>query len=337
MKPDSSGSRASAGTTNVPYEYIAFTRDDGQEVQGVLEAASEELAEQALWREGYVVANLKPVGSRPSLAGLMPSFGVKLGDAMFLCLVLATFLGLYFVRTQGPFMAVAGRSMEPTLRLFDLILVKKVLPQEVKEGDIIVFNVPPILRETYNYPPVVSHRVIEVDTSGGARAFRTKGDNTGEDPFTVSPRDLRGKPYESIPYLGFLPLFLQSRQGLYFMVAATIIIGLYHYSEQLDRGRKGLQRALFGPIIEEQTQNSQELQQRVEGVEQALGQFGSAMSEYGGHLKSHTAAVKALAQAAEELRQTVREQNSFKPSPSASASPPSTDAHADTHLRVNTD
>ena len=277
----------------MPYEYVAFTRDgDGQEVRGVLEAASEELAEQALWREDYVIASLKPVDNdRPNLAGLMPfSFGVKLRDVMFIGLVLAMFLGVYFVRTQGPFMAIVGRSMEPILHLGDFILVEKVLPQEVTEGDIIVFDVSSIVQETHNYPPVVAHRVIEVDTSGDAPAFRTKGDNSGEDPFTVLPRDLRGRLSKSIAYLGFLPLFLQSSQGLFFMIATAVLIGLYQYSEGLDRGRKGLQRVLFAPVIEEQTRHSQELQQRVGGVEQTLGQLVSAVSEGAAHLQSHTAA-----------------------------------------------
>ena len=294
MKPGNSSEWASAENTNLPYGYIAFTRDDGQEVRGVLEVSTEELAEQALWDSGYIIASLKPVDNNwPNLAGLMPSslFGVKLRDAKFLCLVLAMFFGFYLLRTQGPFMAVVGHSsMEPTLHLFDLILIEKVVPQEVREGDIIVFNVSPTYHKCYNYPRVVAHRVIEVYTSGGGPAFRTKGDNSGEDPFTVLARDLRGKPYKSIAYLGFLPLFLQSTQGLFFMIAATIIIVIYDYSEELDRGRKGLQRVLFAPIIEEQTRYSQELQQRVGGVEQTLGQLVSAVSEGAAHLQSHTAA-----------------------------------------------
>jgi len=277
------------------YEYVAVVgRDgDGQEVRGVLEAASEELAEQTLWREGYIVASLKPVDNdRHNLAGLMPfSFGVKLRDVMFIGLVLAMFLGVYFVRTQGPFVAIVGRSMEPVLHLGDFILVEKVLPQEVTEGDIIVFDVSSSLQEAHNYPPVVAHRVIEVDTSGGAPAFRTKGDNSGEDPFTVLPGDLRGRLSKSIAYLGFLPLFLQSPQGLFFVIATAVLIGLYQYSEELDRGRKGLQTVLLAPIIEEQTRHSQELQQRVGGVEQALGQLALAVREGAAQFQSHPAAV----------------------------------------------
>ena len=267
------------------YKYVAYTRDEWQKVEAVLEAASEELAEEALWEAGYLVATVKPVGRVPSLAGLMlSSFRLKAWRVMLL--VLATLLGLYLLMSYGPLMPIVGRSMEPTLRLFDLILIEKVLPQEVSEGDIIVFNVSSTFQEAYNYPPVVAHRVIEVGASGGAPTFRTKGDNTGEEPFTVFPRDLRGRLHKSIPYLGFLPLFLRSRQALYFIVTATVLFGLYHYSEEINGAAKRLHRRLFGPLIEDQTRSSQELQQKVGGVEQALGELASAMSEYTSHIST---------------------------------------------------
>ena len=225
--------------------------------------------------------------------------------------------GLFFVKGAAPFLPVFGTSMEPALRAGDLIIIEEVSPSEVKEGDIIVFSVPAQVREYYDYPEVVAHRVIEVSTEP-TLSFRTKGDNTSEDPFAVRAQDVRGRVGQQIPYLGFSLLFLQSQQGITTMIVALFLLVLFLYGGDLARGTKKMQRGALAPVIEESQRREQVIAQRlkgteqkIEGTQQALNSFASAMGEYAQHLASHTAAVKDLASASQDLRNTAREQSQF--------------------------
>lgn len=216
---------------------------------------------------------------------------------------------LWYLRTSTPFLAVASGSMEPTLSLGDIIIINEISPYEVEEGDIIIFNVPAPIQETYNYPPVISHRVIRVTTSGEGITFRTKGDNTGEDPFNVLPGNIKGKYMDSIPYIGYPVLFVNSKQGIMFIIAAAIIFSIYGLSGTLNQARQRLPRQLLAPVIEENQHASQMITQRMEASDQVLAKFTSAIEVYAQHLQSHTSAIQGLSEASQELKKSAAEQN----------------------------
>ena len=73
-------------------------------------------------------------------------------------LVLAIGFLIFYLRTWAPFMAISGKSMEPELKVGDFVLIEQVSPREVKEGDVIVFEIPTLVREHYNYPLLIAHR-----------------------------------------------------------------------------------------------------------------------------------------------------------------------------------
>ncbi|HEY51713.1 MAG TPA: signal peptidase I [Dehalococcoidia bacterium] len=228
-------------------------------------------------------------------------------------IILAAFLA---VRGAMPFMPVFGTSMEPELHAGNLILIKDKEPEEVKVGDIIVYNVPPAIQDFYNYPPVVAHRVIEVRDTQYGIAWRTKGDNAGEDPFTVRANDLRGTVSHQVPLLGFPFLFLQSQQGLMFVIIALSLFALYLYANDISRGGQKIHRGLFAPVIKETMRDTETLAQRMDGTEkvmaqtqEALSSFAIAMAEYAEHLRSHTSAIQGLAEASHELKRGAAEQN----------------------------
>jgi len=202
---------------------------------------------------------------------------------------------VFFLRTQAPFMAIAGRSMEPALHLGDFVLIEQVSPWEIKEGDVIIFEVPSPVRELYNYPSIVAHRVVKINTKENVITFNTQGDNLGgSDPFTVRTIDIKGKIGRVIPYLGYPFLFCQSTQGLIAIGVLLTLLGLNAYGRELDEARRNIHKKVFGPVIAEQ-----------EEIKQALNGFASAMTEYGQHLSSHTAAIQSLATSAEKLEKVV--------------------------------
>ncbi|MFC2048525.1 signal peptidase I [Chloroflexota bacterium] len=222
--------------------------------------------------------------------------------------------GFLSLRGIMPFLPVFGTSMEPELHAGDMILIEYIDPTDVKVGDVIVYTIPQAVREHYNYPAVIAHRVKTVITEP-ALVFRTKGDNTGEDPFSVRPEDIRGVVGNQIPYLGFPLLFFQSRQGLIFLITALGLLTFYLYSGELSQGRVRLHRGIFAPVIEESQRSIRIMAQKMEatdrgmeGTQRALESFSSAIAEYAEHLKSHTSAIQGLAEASQELKNGAIEQ-----------------------------
>ena len=219
------------------------------------------------------------------------------------------------VRGSLPFMPIYGSSMEPTLQSGGLLMIEPIEPQDVRVGDIIVYSVPEAVRSYYNYPPMVSHRVIKIYTSPSL-SFRTKGDNTGEDPFTIRPEDIRGTVGKQIPYIGLPLLFFQSTQGVIFAIIALILLAFFLYGGELRRGGGWLHRGVFSPVIEEEKRANRMLSRKIESTEkkmdmteQALEKFSLAVTEYAKHLSSHTSAIQGLAEASHELKKGAAEQN----------------------------
>ncbi len=238
--------------------------------------------------------------------GILNRLGRRIGFVIVL-IILAGFT--FYIRGNPPLMAVASNSMQPTISRGDLILIREKSAYELQEGNIVVFDVPSAIQEQYHYPPIIAHRIIRVTTSGTGIALRTKGDNTGEDPFTVRGEDLKGQVSNRIPYLGFPLLFMQSDYGLIFVIIGLSLLALYLYADELSRGRQTVQRGIFAPVIEEGQRSSRILEQRIEttekgmvGTQQALNNFASAIAEYAEHLKSHTSAIQGLSEASQELK-----------------------------------
>ncbi len=224
-------------------------------------------------------------------------------------LIVMLVLGVYSVKEWAPIMAIAGNSMEPELRQGDAIVIQKVLPDEVAVGSVIVFKVHPLIQQSYHYPELVAHRVTEITAFQGNLAFRTKGDNSTDDPFVVPAYDLRGEVSGHLPYVGYLLLFMQSGQGRLFMVIALVLVFLYLYGNELGRARCRVRQEIFAPVIEGNRQGMEVLERRVQAAERALDGFASAMEQYAQHLKSHTSAIIGLSEASHELKRSAQQQN----------------------------
>jgi len=230
-------------------------------------------------------------------------------------IVIAAIVGFLAVRGTMPFMPIFGASMEPTLQSGNLLMIEPVDPKEVEVGDIIVYNVPSMIRDYYNYPPVIAHRVTKVNAEPRL-AFRTAGDNTGEDPFTIMPSYLRGTVGNQIPYLGLPLLFLQSQQGIIFTAIALVLLAIFLYGEEMSQGGRILQRGIFTPVIQESRRTNRVLvnkiettEQRMNSTQQALEKFSAAIAEYAQHLASHTSAIQGLSEASQELKKSAANQN----------------------------
>lgn len=119
-----------------------------------------------------------------------------------------------------PFIVMSG-SMETTINIGDLVIVKKVNSSSIHTGDIIAFK---------NGNIVISHRVKEVINDSGTYKFKTKGDNNNVvDDFIVSSDAIEGIFVNKIPGLGSILLFLGKPIGLLMVILVIIIVSTALY------------------------------------------------------------------------------------------------------------
>lgn len=111
--------------------------------------------------------------------------------------------------------AVLSGSMEPYYHVGSVVIVDKgVAPEEIEIGDPITF------RKGDN--AIATHRVIDINTE--TREFKTKGDaNEAEDLAPVPFESIIGKAGKSVPMIGYIPLYMRTKKGM-FCIGAYIIV-----------------------------------------------------------------------------------------------------------------
>jgi len=138
--------------------------------------------------------------------------------------------------TFTPLMVVPSASMAPTLNLGDLILVRGVDIAAIRQGDIIVFNVPAPY-DRYTPSPIV-HRVVGVKVEGDEVYFETKGDNNpSADPWLVPVGNVIGKCVGKVPYVGLPILYLRTPYGLAALAAFIMLWIFYPRRRKVKGGR----------------------------------------------------------------------------------------------------
>ena len=176
----------------------------------------------------------------------------KLWSFISTLLVIAIVLlavALVGVRLVGltPFAVLSG-SMEPTYHVGSLIYVKDADPADIEVGDPITFVVNEDLL-------VATHRVVGIETyTTGHRAvvdeagnpvkdedgnpvyeeyeleemsyyFQTKGDaNDDVDGSPVYYKNVIGTPVFTIPYLGYLSSWLQTKKGMIMGISIALVV-----------------------------------------------------------------------------------------------------------------
>ncbi len=151
------------------------------------------------------------------------SFLSVLGNVVFVVLLLMMATLSFFLiqsRISGGVPQVAGYqmyivlsgSMNPEFDTGSLAFVKEIDPQVIVVGDIITF------RGQSGSDTLTTHRVVEVLRDDGLK-FVTRGDaNNVNDPNPVLAENIVGTVTGSIPYLGYMMSFVQTRTGLILLI-----------------------------------------------------------------------------------------------------------------------
>lgn len=139
-----------------------------------------------------------------------------------LILALVVVAGLLFVpRFLGyeAFTVVSG-SMEPKISVGSIVYAKEAPFDDLKVGDIISFR----LSDQAN----ATHRIIAIDKD--KQQFTTKGDaNNAEDKSPVSYNNVIGKVGFTVPFLGFISVYIKTPLGIALGCGIVFIIILLNF------------------------------------------------------------------------------------------------------------
>lgn len=110
-------------------------------------------------------------------------------------------------------MIVLSGSMEPTLNVGDIVIVKET--NDIKEQDIISFKV---------QNSIVTHRVVEIKKENEKNFYITKGDaNSAVDLELIELKDIEGKYIFKIPLLGNIIMLLQKPIAVGILILILIV------------------------------------------------------------------------------------------------------------------
>lgn len=147
-------------------------------------------------------------------------FSAMLWTLLIFIIVSMVFLLIGSRGQQVPFLNgvrlfnVMSGSMEDTLPVGSVIIVREREPEELAEGDIITF----ISNDPLFYGEIVTHRIVEIADFQGSVMFITKGDaNEDRDQAAAIPANVIGKVVLNIPLLGYVLNFIRTKLG-YFLI-----------------------------------------------------------------------------------------------------------------------
>ena len=111
---------------------------------------------------------------------------------------------------------IVSESMEPTLKINDVVVVKKCEATQLQKGDIITFQ---------QDGRTISHRILDITKDKNIIKFRTKGDNNEiPDSDLVPESQVYGKVVFSIKKIGKIICYIQNIRGLINIVFFVIIV-----------------------------------------------------------------------------------------------------------------
>lgn len=111
---------------------------------------------------------------------------------------------------------IVSESMEPTLKINDVVVVKKCKATQLQKGDIITFQ---------QDGRIISHRILDITKDKKIIKFRTKGDNNEiPDSDLIPESQVYGKVLFSIKKIGKIISYIQNIRGLINIVFFVIIV-----------------------------------------------------------------------------------------------------------------
>ena len=136
---------------------------------------------------------------------------------------------------------IEGGSMEPTLSVGDAAVTKPSSPRSLEVGDVIV------RRDILSGQPVL-HRIVEVVSVDGQRAFITQGDqNKAPDAQPVILAGTGDKVIYAVPYAGYILNFAGSWPGRLLLIGLPVLLLARLFASDVQRSIRPERRASGAP------------------------------------------------------------------------------------------
>ena len=122
--------------------------------------------------------------------------------------------------------SIISGSMEPTISIDDIVIVKKVDKKELTKGDIITFK-------TNN--EIITHRIIDKDLTNGQLFYTTKGDNNEvSDIQNIEFNHIEGKYIGKIPKAGKVLTFFKNKK-VFFAIITVLVLSYLLQRKKIQR------------------------------------------------------------------------------------------------------
>ncbi len=123
--------------------------------------------------------------------------------------------------------SILSGSMEPTLHIGDMIIIKETNSEELKTNDIITFM---------EEGSAVTHRIVEIVYEDGKISYKTKGDaNNANDSELVKAENIQGKYVGKIGKIG--GLITKAKNTTTLVIIVIIIYFVYSIISKRDDRR----------------------------------------------------------------------------------------------------
>jgi len=131
----------------------------------------------------------------------------------------------YVIYTNYIISYIKTSSMEPTYNRGDLVIIRRVDPEDISIGDTIVYRSPV-------EPILILHRVVAIKIVNGTRYFLTKGDNPRTNPYVdpwgwISEDRVVGVLVARVPYLGMVFLLFDELGARFLLFLLGVLLILF--------------------------------------------------------------------------------------------------------------
>ncbi|OHA79024.1 MAG: signal peptidase I [Candidatus Yonathbacteria bacterium RIFCSPLOWO2_01_FULL_43_27] len=160
-------------------------------------------------------------------------------------IVIALLLVVSFFPIMGNYkiMIVQSGSMEPTIKTGSIVIVKPAPSYDV--GDVITFGPTPRGKIS------TTHRIVAENIKNGLETYTTKGDsNDSVDLKGVLQKDVLGKVYLSVPFVGYALTAVKEPIGFLILIIVPALLILFDEGKKIFLELKKMKRG-----AEENTQS----------------------------------------------------------------------------------
>ena len=122
--------------------------------------------------------------------------------------------------------SIVSGSMEPTINIDDIVIIKKVDKKELTKDDIISFKI---------NNEIITHRIIDKELKNGILFYITKGDNNEvPDIHNVKYSQIEGKYIGKIPKAGKILTLLKNKK-IFFTIIILLILSFILQRKKIKR------------------------------------------------------------------------------------------------------